>query len=175
MKGKKKYLFILLLLLGVGFAAVSTTLYINGVVNIKADTENFEKNVIFKSVSVDSDSSAAGTVASISDDGKSISLTTHKLKNIGEKVYVDYTIENKSQYMANIGELTCTSDDADWSTYLSLTEKNALNGTVLAKNSISSADRFEIEMIRSFVGTDDSNDKTFTFKCSLGVSASEAN
>ena len=44
----KKYLLGGLLLLGIGFAAVSTTLYINGTVNIKADTQNFEENVIFK-------------------------------------------------------------------------------------------------------------------------------
>ena len=59
----KKYLLGGLLLLGIGFAAVSTTLYINGTVNIKADTQNFEENVIFKTATVDSESAAAGTTA----------------------------------------------------------------------------------------------------------------
>ena len=125
----KKYLLGGLLLLGIGFAAVSTTLYINGTVNIKADTQNFEENVIFKTATVDSESAAAGTTAEISSDGKTITLTTHKLKSIDETVTLDYTIENKSQYAAELGALTCTSEDSDLSTYIALTEKNTLNGT----------------------------------------------
>lgn len=164
-----------LLLLGVGFAAVSTTLYINGTVNIKPDTENFEKNVVFKTATVDSTSSTAGTTATISQDGKTITVTTHSLKSINEQVTIDYTIENKSQYDAELGELTCTSSDSDWSTYIALTENNSLNGTTLAKGATSSADQVEIKMIRSFVGTSESNDKQFTFECQLPVSAAEAN
>ena len=170
----KKYLLGGLLLLGIGFAAVSTTLYINGTVNIKADTQNFEENVVFKTATVDSESAAAGTTASISSDGKTITLTTHKLKSIDETVTLDYTIENKSQYNAELGALTCTSTDSDWSTYIALTEKNALNGTTVAKSTTSSADQVEIKMIRSFVGTADSNDKSFTFECTLPATARES-
>lgn len=170
----KKYLLGGLLLLGIGFAAVSTTLYINGTVNIKADTENFEKNVVFKTATVDSESAAAGTTAEISSDGKTITLTTHKLKSIDETVTLDYTIENKSQYAAELGALTCTSEDSDWSTYIALTEKNALNGTTVAKGTTSSADQVEIKMIRSYAGTADSNDKSFTFECELPATAKES-
>ena len=170
----KKYLLGGLLLLGIGFAAVSTTLYINGTVNIKADTQNFEENVVFKTATVDSESAAAGTTASISSDGKTITLTTHKLKSIDETVTLDYTIENKSQYNAELGALTCTSTDSDWSTYIALTEKNALNGTTVAKSTTSSADQVEIKMIRSYAGTTDSNDKSFTFECTLPATARES-
>ena len=148
--------------------------YINGTVNIKADTENFEENVIFKTVTVDSESATAGTTATISDDGKTITVTTHKLSSIGETVTIDYTIENKSQYDAELGALTCTSTDSDWSTYIALTEKNALSGTTLAKDTTSSADQVEIKMIRSYVGTEESNDKTFTFECELPATAKES-
>ena len=170
----KKYLLGGLLLLGIGFAAVSTTLYINGTVNIKADTQNFEENVVFKTATVDSESAAAGTTASISSDGKTITLTTHKLKSIDETVTLDYTIENKSQYNAELGALTCTSTDSDWSTYIALTEKNALNGTTVAKSTTSSADQVEIKMIRSYAGTAESNDKSFTFECTLPATSRES-
>lgn len=170
----KKYLLGGLLLLGIGFAAVSTTLYINGTVNIKADTQNFEENVIFKTATVDSESAAAGTTATISEDGKTITVTTHKLKSIDETVTIDYTIENKSQYNAELGALTCTSEDSDWSTYIALTEKNALNGTTVAKSTTSSADQVEIKMIRSYAGTAESNDKSFTFECELPATARES-
>lgn len=169
----KKYLLGGLLLLGIGFAAVSTTLYINGTVNIKADVQNFEENVKFNSATVDSESSAAGTTAEISEDGKTITVTTHNLTSIGEKVEVAYTIENQSQYDAEIGELTCTSEDTNWSTYISLTEQNSLNGTRLAKTATSSSDKIEIEMIRSYAGTETADEQEFTFNCSLPVTAKE--
>ena len=169
----KKYLLGGLLLLGIGFAAVSTTLYINGTVNIKADVQNFEENVKFNTVTVDSESSAAGTTSEISADGKTITVTTHNLTSIGEKVEVAYTIENQSQYDAEIGELTCTSEDANWSTYISLTEHNSLNGTTLVKTATSSSDKIEIEMIRSYAGTETADEQEFTFNCNLPVSAKE--
>lgn len=170
----KKYLLGGLLLLGIGFAAVSTTLYINGTVNIKADVQNFEENVKFNTVTVDSESSAAGTTAEISEDGKTITVTTHKLKSIGEKVEVEYTIENQSQYDAELGELTCTSEDDGFATYISLTEQNSLQGTILAKTETSESDKITIEMIRSYAGTATAEEETFTFNCSLPVTAKEA-
>ena len=57
---------------------------------------------------------------------------------------------------------------------IALTEKNALSGTTLAKDTTSSADQVEIKMIRSFVGTADSNDKSFTFECTLPATAKES-
>ena len=92
---------------------------------------------------------------------------------IGEKVEVAYTIENQSQYDAEIGELTCTSEDTNWSTYISLTEQNSLNGTTLAKTATSSSDKIEIEMIRSYAGTETADEQEFTFNCSLPVTAKE--
>ena len=163
-----------LLLLGIGFAAVSTTLYINGTVNIKADTQNFEENVVFNSVTVDSVSEAAGTEATIIEDGKKIEITTHNLKSIGEQVTIEYDIKNDSQYDAEIGELTCTSEDTDWATYVSLTEANELNGETVAKTETSGKDNIVIEMVRSYVGTADTNEKEFTFTCSMNVNAKES-
>lgn len=169
----KNLLLVALLLLSVGFAAVTTTLTINGFVSVRPSYDDFDDNVIFKSITVDSESVAKGTTASISDAGKKITFTTHKLNSIGEKVKIDYTIENKSQYNALMGELTCSSTDAGWDTYLSLTTKNTLNGKTIESGATSGVDSIEIEMIKSFVGVGDVNEKTYTFTCSLPVEAKE--
>lgn len=45
MRNKRKFIFILIILLGIGFAAVSTSLIINGVVGIAGNPNDFD--VIF--------------------------------------------------------------------------------------------------------------------------------
>ena len=112
------------------------------------------------------------TIASVTGN-LTITVTTHKLKSIGEKVEVEYTIENQSQYDAELGALTCTSEDTNWSTYISLTEQNSLQGTTLVKTATSSSDKIEIEMIRSYAGTETADEQEFTFNCSLPVTAKE--
>ena len=177
-KNKKGLLIVLLLLMGIGFASASTILYITGTVSIKPDTQDFEENVKFHSVSVDETSAVAGTVASIEAknevEGKQISFTTHGLKNIGEEVTLTYTIENTSQYDAELGSLTCTkaSGDDDWSTYLDVTPGNALSGTTLQKGNgtttgISAEDTIKIKMIRSYKDTA----KAYTFQCTMSATA----
>ena len=129
----KFVLLALLLVLGVGFAAISVTMYINGTVSIKPDASNFSGNVKFKSVSIDAVSEAAGTVATLSSDGKKIEFTTHVLKEIGEAVTLTYDVTNNSQYNAIIGNMTCTKTvgDDNWSEYINITPTNGLNGTTV--------------------------------------------
>lgn len=71
MKKKKGLVLGGILLLGIGFASISTTLYINGNVNISENTEDF--NVVFTKAVVDSVDESS-TV--ISEDGKTINYTT---------------------------------------------------------------------------------------------------
>lgn len=142
--------------------------------NLKADTQGFEDAIVFNSVTVDSNSTAAGATATISEDGKTIEFTTHTLKSIGEVVTIEYDIKNDSQYDAEIGELTCTSENSDWSTYISLTEKNTLNGTTLTKQTTSTKDNIEIEMIKSYAGTADSDEISYTFTCNMTVNGKES-
>ena len=162
-----------LLLLGIGFAAVSTTLYIQGTVNIKADQEGFQNKVVFKSVSLNGTDISASAII---DSGKKISFTTEALKSINETATLKYTIENTSQYAARIGSLTCTPTDTTANTYLTLTATNALNNTLLAKNATSTEDTVTVEMIRSYAGTTGgtgTEEKTYTYECSLPVTAEE--
>ena len=67
MRKNKKLLLAALLLLGVGFAAVSTTLYINGNVGIATNEADFD--VRFTSATLDQTDISS---TAISEDGKTI-------------------------------------------------------------------------------------------------------
>lgn len=178
-KSTKMGIILAIIFLGIGFAAVTTTLVINGVIRIVPDAENFDKNVKFASANVDADASTAGSTATIAADGKSITFTTHDLKSIGEEAILTYTIRNESQYKAKIGALTCTLVDEDTADafvpadYVTVTPANALStaATVLDKNTTSANDTVTVKMIKSYVG----DAKSITFNCTMNVDAVEAN
>lgn len=120
MKGKtKKSIVVLIVLLAIGFAAVTTTLTINGTIKLGANQKNFEDNLVFTRASLDySDATktdiadvtgegAEGDKLRILDRGKSISFTTETLKSIGETVTLSYDITNNSQYGAEFTGITC--------------------------------------------------------------------
>ena len=89
-------IFLLLLLLTVGFATVTANLIINNNANISANTGDF--SVIFYSASTDELSSAV-----ISDDKKVITYNTKELVEVGDKSILEYEVKNNSsQYDADI-------------------------------------------------------------------------
>ena len=175
-KTAKTGIIVAILLLAVGFAAITTTLVINGTAKIVPDSENFEKNVIFTEAT-----------ATISDDGKTITFTTQEMKNIGDEATLTYKIKNASQYDALIGSITCeaptsetatteeTANATAYSTYLTVTPSNTLNGTTVAKGTTSAtSDTVKVVQKRSFVSTDTETTKTITFKCTIPATAKEA-
>ncbi len=169
MKNKRKNqigIIVAILLLAVGFAAVTTTLYINGTARIVPDTEGFASEVIFATADVDNESASA----EIADAGKSITFTTQDLKNIDDQVVLTYSIKNDSDYNASLGELTCTSEDPDYATYLTVTPANGLSGTTLNKGATSDTDTVTVKMIRSYVG----GEKEISFNCTIDATAQEA-
>lgn len=120
MKGKtKKSIIVLVVLLAIGFAAVSTTLYINGVIHLGANQENFENNLIFTRASLDYSDETKTDISDVTGEGaegdklrivnneKAIEFTTETLKNIGESVTLSYDITNNSQYGAEFTGITC--------------------------------------------------------------------
>lgn len=125
MKGKtKKSIIVLIVLLSIGFAAVTTTLTINGTIRLGANQSNFENNLVFTKASLTySDTTktgvenvtgagAEGDPLRIIDNGKGISFTTDTLKNIGETATLTYDITNNSQYVAEFTGITCTVTNA---------------------------------------------------------------
>ena len=89
-------LLVLVLLLSIGFATVTTNLFMNSNATIAYNQNDFQ--VIFTKAVANKE----GT-ASISDDGKSITYTTHELVELNDQSILDYKItNNSSQYDADI-------------------------------------------------------------------------
>lgn len=183
-KTAKTGIIVAILLLAVGFAAITTTLVINGTAKIVPDSENFEKNVIFTEATA-----TEGATATISTDGKTITFTTQEMKNIGDEATLTYKIKNDSQYDALIGSITCEAPTSEAATetetetananaygkYLTVTPSNGLNGTTVAKGTTSAtSDTVKVVQKRSFVSTDTETTKTITFKCTIPATAKEA-
>ncbi len=89
-------LLVLVLFLSIGFATVTTNLFMNSNATIAYNQNDFQ--VIFTKAVANKE----GT-ASISDDGKSITYTTHELVELNDQSILDYKItNNSSQYDADI-------------------------------------------------------------------------
>ena len=192
--GTKTAIVVLVLLLAIGFAAVSTTLVINGTIRIGANATDFETNVIFKSANHTGATQVSGEaagIATISADGKSITWTTQLLDNINETATLTYTIQNNSQYNATLGEVQCAfgtiTNDADWASatkaatisneYVQVVATNSQNGASIAKGTttdttnISGVDTVVVTQKKSYAG--ETNPGEYTFTCRLTATASE--
>lgn len=117
--GKMKLgMFLIVVLLTIGFAAVTLTLYLNGsvVIGFNQDFDiNFTKAVVDGTL----------TNSAISADGKSISYTTKKLVELGDKSVLEYEVTNNStKYNAKI-EVNCTLSDPNMYNVV-VTPENAL-------------------------------------------------
>lgn len=171
MKRKRSGLFVLiaLLFLGIGFATLSTNLYINGEIKTDADEENFYNNVIFTYVWFDDDNDEYDeNSAEISADGKTITFSTRALSTLGETITVNYTVKNNSIFDADIGDLYCEvkSDESNINdSYVKLTAKNEMED--LEHGGGSGDDSIEIKLIRSYAEESMSGDKEVTYACSL--------
>ncbi len=193
-KSVKTGIIVAVLLLAVGFAAVTTTLYINGTAIIKPNSDDFKNNVVFRTAAMTfSDATVTEiTQPQIVDGGKSITFTTPSLKSIGDTATIKYTIENKSQYKAQLTDMVCKIVDGDAAPadmtgaaaivtstegHVRVTASNALMATeeskVIARNAISGEDTLKVEMIKSFAGAEGVTSQNYTIKCQLDVNAVE--
>jgi len=129
---RKSALVFTILLLAVGFAAVSTTLVINGSVKVGENTEDF--SVIFTKASLD----GTDVYANIVDDTKKIiNFSTNELKTLNQTSVLNYEVtNNSSNYDAEV-QVTCKLKDGGSAKYTSI--KNELEGNatiVKAKESL---------------------------------------
>lgn len=100
-KKSKIGIIVIILLLMVGFATVSTTLIINGTLRIGT---NDDFDVIFTKAILDG-TDVSKTV--ISEDGKTITYTTNDLSLVGDQSKLDFEVKNTStQYDAEV-EIIC--------------------------------------------------------------------
>lgn len=110
---KKRNVILLVLLLVIGFASVSTSLILNGKVGIGTKDDDFD--VIFISATLNGEESSN---VMISENKKSITFTSERLRELNEKAVLDYKVKNNStQYGADV-TISCNTKGND---YISIT------------------------------------------------------
>lgn len=189
MKGKtKKSILVLVLALAIGFAAVTTTLTINGTLKLGANKENFENNLIFTKAELTYSDDVSTTVeegegATISEDGKSISFTTRTLKNIGSIATLNYDITNNSQYTAEFTGITCNVTNSEGTEVTDEVNANTEYITLDVENFATESGNIKIQptetveghtlkvtMRKSFVGDENTNSTQYTITCTINAS-----
>ena len=94
----KKTMFVLILLLAVGFAAVSTTLIINGTAKFGTNDNDFD--VYFSYAELDGVDKSDTIIAT---NGKSITFETRELSKVEDSSILKFEVTNNStQYDASV-------------------------------------------------------------------------
>ena len=129
---KKSMLIIAILLMSIGFAAISTTLIING--NAKVSENNEDFSVIFSAASIDG--SDVYTTA-VDDTKKIITFTTSELKTLNQTSILTYEVtNNSSNYDANV-TVTCVPKEGTTAKYTSIKNKLENDAAIVkAKSSV---------------------------------------
>ena len=129
---KKSMLIIAILLMSIGFAAISTTLIINGNANVSENNEDF--SVIFTAASIDGKDVYS---TAVDETKKTITFTTSELKTLNQTSVLTYEVtNNSSNYDANV-TVTCVPSTGATAKYTSIKNKLENDATVVkAKESI---------------------------------------
>ena len=129
---KKSMLIVAILLMSIGFAAISTTLIINGNANVSENNEDF--SVIFTAASIDGKD--VYTTA-VDETKKTITFTTSELKTLNQTSILTYEVtNNSSNYDANV-IVTCVPKTGTTAKYTSIKNKLENDATVVkAKESL---------------------------------------
>ena len=129
---RKSALVFTILLLAVGFAAVSTTLVINGSAKVGENTDDF--SVIFTAATLDETDVYANV---ISQDKKTITFETTDLKALNQTSVLNYEVTNNSaNYDAEV-QVNCKVKENTTAKYTSIKNEFEGNATkVLAKETL---------------------------------------
>ena len=151
----KKMLFIVVFFMVIGFAAVSTTLYINGITVINPNKDDF--NVYFSDAIIN-DVQDKGVIKS---DTVIEFYTT--FESVGEEYVLDYEVTNGSKnYDAEL-EMVCTSS----SEYLTLT--NDFDDDSILSSLRSRSGRLSVKQTKSYAG----DDLSVSIECVINANAIE--
>ena len=123
---KKSMLIIAILLMSIGFAAISTTLIING--NAKVSENNEDFSVIFTAASIDGNDVYS---TAVDDTKKTITFTTSELKTLNQTSILTYEVtNNSSNYDANV-TVTCVPSTGTTAKYTSIKNKLENDATIV--------------------------------------------
>ena len=123
---KNKGIIVAILMLTVGFAAVSTTLLINGSAKIGENPDDF--SVIFTKATLDGTDVYANVV---SEDKKTITFETSELKTLNQTSVLNYEVTNNSaNYDAEV-QVNCKVKENTTAKYTSIKNELEGNATVI--------------------------------------------
>ena len=155
---KKKTILLVVLLLAVGFAAITTTLFINGTTNIGTNKEDFEVYYSKAKVNGVEDNTV------ITDDTHIV--FTQEMKSVGETYVLDYDVTNGSRNYDAALTMTCTESNE----YLSVT--NVFDTDTNLPATETRTGKLTIELIKGYVGE---TTKEVTIECTISANAVERN
>ena len=129
---KKSMLIIAILLMSIGFAAISTTLILNGNANVSENNEDF--SVIFTAASIDGKDVYS---TAVDETKKTITFETSELKTLNQTSVLTYEVtNNSSNYDAKV-TVTCVPKTGTTAKYTSIKNKLENDATVIkAKSSV---------------------------------------
>ena len=129
---KKSMLIVAIILMSIGFAAISTTLIINGSTKVSENADDF--SVIFTAASIDGNDVYS---TAVDETKKTITFTTSELKTLNQTSILTYEVtNNSSNYDANVN-VTCVPKEGTTAKYTSIKNKLENDATkVLAKSSL---------------------------------------
>ena len=140
---RKSAIIVAILIMCIGFAAISTTLIINGNAKVSENTDDF--SVMFTSASLDGLDVYANV---ISEDKKTITFETSELKALNQTSVLNYEVTNNSaNYDAEVS-VNCKAKENATAKYTSI--KNELEGNatiVKAKESINGTLTITLERV----------------------------
>ena len=123
---KKSMLIIAVILMSIGFAAIPTTLIINGNANVSENNEDF--SVIFTAASIDGKD--VYTTA-VDETKKTITFETSELKTLNQTSILTYEVtNNSSNYDANVS-VTCVPKTGTTAKYTSIKNRLENDATVV--------------------------------------------
>ncbi len=123
---RKSAIVIAILIMSIGFAAISTTLIINGNTSVSENTDDF--SVIFTAASLDGTDVYTNV---ISQDKKTITFETSDLKSLNQSSVLNYEVTNNSaNYDAEV-QVNCKVKDGTTAKYTSIKNELKGNATVI--------------------------------------------
>ncbi len=159
---KRSAIIVAILIISIGFAAISTTLIINGNVNIGENTDDF--SVIFTKATLDGQDVYANV---IDDTKKIITFETSELKTLNQTSILAYEVtNNSSNYDAEV-QVNCKVKDNAEAKYTSIKNELENNATVVkAKETLNGI----LTVTLNKVATEETREK---YVCTLTFSAVE--
>ncbi len=161
---KKASIVVAVLLLAVGFAAISTTLIINGSTKVGENVDDF--SVIFTVATLDGIDVYNDV---ISEDKKTINFSTNDLKTLNQTSVLNYKVSNNSSnYDAEV-TVNCKVKENTTAKYTSIKNELEGNATVIkAKNSVNGT----VTVTLNKVATEEVREE---YVCTLEFNAVERN